>query len=87
MTSEHHTGACQYHPIIEIDGGRVLVAAAEDMARAHECRYMDIKVVNLRTELPPRYEKLGYTHAGTEPWPAGVPSKLPCHFLLMEKAL
>jgi GNAT superfamily N-acetyltransferase len=67
--------------------GRALVAAAEDLARAHGCRYMDIKVVNLRTELPPRYEKLGYTHAGTEPWLAGVPCKLPCHFLLMEKAL
>jgi GNAT superfamily N-acetyltransferase len=67
--------------------GRALVAAAEDFARAHGCRVMDIKVVNLRTELPPRYEKLGYRLAGTEPWPEGVPSKLPCHFLLMEKAL
>lgn len=67
--------------------GRALVGAAEDLARRHGCRFMDIKVVNLRTELPPRYEKLGYAHAGTEPWPAGVPSKLPCHFLLMEKAL
>jgi GNAT superfamily N-acetyltransferase len=67
--------------------GRALVAAAEDFGRTHGCRYMDIKVVNLRTELLPRYEKLGYSHAGTEPWPEGVPSKLPCHFLLMEKAL
>ena len=67
--------------------GRLLVAAAEDFARESGCRYMDIKVVNLRTELPPRYEKLGYAHAGTAPWPREEPSKLPCHFLLMEKAL
>jgi GNAT superfamily N-acetyltransferase len=67
--------------------GRLLVTAAEDFARANGCRFMDIKVVNLRTELPPRYEKLGYRQTGTAPWPAGEPSKLPCHFLLMEKAL
>ena len=32
--------------------GRTLVTAAEDFARAHGCRHMDIRVVNLRTELP-----------------------------------
>jgi hypothetical protein len=48
---------------------------------------MDIRVVNLRTELPPRYRKLGYVLSGTEPWPEGVPSKLPCHFLCMSKDL
>ncbi len=67
--------------------GRALVAAAEDYARTHACRYMDIRVVNLRTELLPLYQKLGYAQTGTEPWPGGAPSKLPCHFLCMEKAL
>src|SRR5690242_14164962 len=67
--------------------GRILVQAAEEFARAHGCRHMDIRVVNLRVELPPRYEKLGYAHAGVEPWPEGAPSKLPCHFLCMSKEL
>jgi len=67
--------------------GKVLVSAAEEFARSQGCRYMDIRVVNLRTELPPRYEKLGYLHAGVEPWPEGAPSKVPCHFLCMQKAL
>jgi len=67
--------------------GGTLVSAAEAYARSHGCRHMDIRVVNLRTELPPRYERLGYVHNGTEPWPQGVPSKLPCYFLCMEKAL
>ena len=67
--------------------GRVLIDAAEDFAREHGCRYMDIRVVNLRTELPPRYRKLGYVQTREEPWPPGEPSKLPCHFLCMEKAL
>ena len=67
--------------------GKQLTAAAEDHAREHGGRFMDLRVVNLRTELPPMYQKLGYVESGTEPWPEGVPSKLPCHFLCMSKAL
>jgi GNAT superfamily N-acetyltransferase len=67
--------------------GKKLVAAAEDYARRHGCGFMDIWVVNLRTELPPMYGRLGYVLTGTDPWPEAVPSKLPCHFLRMEKEL
>src|SRR5690242_17810822 len=67
--------------------GRLLIAAAEEHARSVGCRHMDIKVVNLRTELPPLYRRLGYVETSIEPWPEGVPSKLPCHFLCMEKGL
>jgi GNAT superfamily N-acetyltransferase len=67
--------------------GRALVAAAEDYARVAGCSHMDIRVVNLRLELPPVYERLGYRQIGVEPWPEGVPSKLPCHFLCMAKEL
>lgn len=67
--------------------GRRVIAAAEEHARAAGCRYMDIRVVNLRTELPPIYERLGYRHTGVEPWPEGAPSKVPCHFLCMTKEL
>ena len=66
--------------------GRRLMAAAEDHARRHGCRFMDIRVVNLRTELPPMYEKLGYFQASTEPWP-DAPSKLPCYFICMTKEI
>lgn len=67
--------------------GKRLIASAEDYARQHGCRYMDIRVVNLRTELPAFYRKLGYVETGTEPFTAGVPTKLHCHFLAMEKRL
>lgn len=67
--------------------GRTLIAAVEDYARAHGSRFMDIRVVDLRTELPPRYRKLGYVETGSEPWPGDVPSKLPCRLLRMEKPL
>lgn len=69
--------------------GRRLIAAAEEFAREMGAHHMDITVVNLRTELPPFYRKLGYTENGTEPVrPDMVPRLLqPCHFLRMTKPL
>jgi GNAT superfamily N-acetyltransferase len=68
--------------------GKRLIAAAEDYARKRGCRFMDIHVVNLRTELPPFYRALGYVETGTEEFHGeDAPTKLPCHFLLMTKPL
>jgi GNAT superfamily N-acetyltransferase len=67
--------------------GRRLVDAAEDYARANSCAAMDIRVVNLRTELPPFYEKLGYVETGHIE-PASDPRALqPFNFVTMSKAL
>ena len=67
--------------------GRMLMAAAEDLARRAGCRFMDLRVVNLRTELPSFYRRLGYEETGVEPFPGDVLTKLPCHFVVMTKAL
>ncbi len=67
--------------------GRILVNAAEDYARAHGCRFMDITIVNLREELPAFYRKFGYTAGGTKPFPDDEPTKLPVHLIDMSKAL
>src|SRR5262249_3858354 len=67
--------------------GRMLMAAAEDLARRAGCRFMDLRVVNLRTELPSFYRRLGYEETGGEPFPGDVLTKLPCHFVVMTKAL
>jgi GNAT superfamily N-acetyltransferase len=67
--------------------GRRLIDEAENYARASGCRAMDIRIVNLRAELPPFYRRLGYVETGTEPFPAEIRSKLPCHFMLMSKPL
>ena len=67
--------------------GKLLVKAAEDYARAHGCRFMDLRIVNLRVELPAFYRKLGYAETGTEPFPESEPTILPCHLILMSKAL
>jgi GNAT superfamily N-acetyltransferase len=67
--------------------GRRLVDAAEDYARENGCVAMDIRVVNLRTELPPFYRKLGYLETG-DIEPAHDPRELQSfHFVRMSKAL
>lgn len=67
--------------------GSRLMRAAEELCFAAGCRFMDIKIVNLRTELPGYYEKFGYTPTGTSPFPAEVETKIPCHFIDMSKPL
>src|SRR5690348_1425435 len=69
--------------------GRRLVSAAEEFARETGARSMDLKLINLRTELPGIYEKMGYHISGTEPYPAERAHMLtqPVHFLCMTKEL
>jgi GNAT superfamily N-acetyltransferase len=67
--------------------GRRLVDAAEAECRAAGCRAIDILVVDLRAELPPFYEKLGYSRTGTEPFTEPGRAKLPCEFIAMSKPL
>ncbi|SPF53068.1 Acetyltransferase, GNAT family [Candidatus Sulfopaludibacter sp. SbA4] len=67
--------------------GAKLMAAAEDRRRENGSRFMDILIVNLREELPAFYRRLGYIEDGTAPFPEGVPTKVPCHFVKMSKPL
>ena len=68
--------------------GRRLTAAAEEFSREMGVRFMDLTVVNLRTELPPIYEKLGYHVTGTASFPVDqMPVTQPCHFICMTKEL
>jgi GNAT superfamily N-acetyltransferase len=65
--------------------GRLLMDAAEQWCDARGARTIQIRVVNLRDELPPFYRRRGYRECGTEPFSA--PSTRPCHFIVMEKTL
>jgi predicted N-acetyltransferase YhbS len=67
--------------------GRRLIAAAEEFCRDAGRRFIDLRIVNLREELPAYYAKLGYAETGTSAFPADVETKLPCHFVEMTKAL
>lgn len=67
--------------------GSLLMEAAEEHCRGLGCRFIDINVVHLRTELPTFYRKRGYVEIGISPFPANVKTKLSCHFIEMSKPL
>ena len=67
--------------------GSALMNAAEDFCRRLSCRSMDIKVVNLRTDLFGFYQRRGYVETGTSPFPTDVETKLSVHFIDMSKQL
>ena len=67
--------------------GRTLIEAAEDRFLRAGCRGVDIQVVDLRTELPPFYRRLGYVETGTAPFSDPAKMTRPCHFILMSKPL
>jgi predicted N-acetyltransferase YhbS len=69
--------------------GRQLISAAEEFARETGARFMDIRMINLRSELPPLYSRLGYQMTGTLPYPEERRHMLsqPVHFVCMSKEL
>ncbi|HEX6252335.1 MAG TPA: GNAT family N-acetyltransferase [Gemmatimonadaceae bacterium] len=66
---------------------RALVRAVEDHCLAAGCHYLDIDVVNLRSELPPFYAKLGFVPDGTAPFPDPTKLRRAAHVVLMTKPL
>lgn len=67
--------------------GRLLVEAAEEHCRAAACQHLDIVMVNLRTELPAFYERLGYRASGTAPFPDTDRLRRDAHLVIMTKPL
>jgi GNAT superfamily N-acetyltransferase len=83
-----YLGLLSVEPSLQGAGiGKLLMDAAEHHCRAAGCSFMDLRVVNVRKELPRFYRKLGYEQSGTLPFPEGTPTTLPCHFLIMSKPL
>lgn len=67
--------------------GRLLVTAAEDHCRAAGCRFLDIDVVNVRSELPAFYAKFGYAPFDTGEFHSAAPLKRPVHVVKLTKPL
>lgn len=67
--------------------GRKLIEDAEEFCRRAGRSVIKIRVLNHRTELPPFYEKLGYTIAGIEEVEQVPSARMPYHFIVMEKPL
>ncbi len=83
-----YLGLLSVDPALQQSGlGSLLMEAAEELGRGHNCRFMDIKVVNLRTELAEFYRRRGYGEIGTSRFPETVKTKIPCHFIDMSKPL
>ena len=83
-----YLGLLSVDPVRQKNGlGRLLVEAAEEYCRARGCGAMDLRVVNLREELPAFYSRLGYVENGTEAFPPGEVTKMACHFVRMTKNL
>jgi len=81
-------GLLAVEPALQRSGlGSRMVAAAEDYCRAADCRFMDLTIVNLRTELPAFYRRLGYAENGTLSFPSDQHTNQPCHLVKMSKAL
>lgn len=83
-----YLGLLSVDPALQRSGlGSFLMDAAENYCRERGSRFMDIYIVNLRTELFPFYERRGYVATGTTPFVEDVETKLPCHFINMSKRL
>lgn len=83
-----HLGLIAVCPSLQSHGlGRRVIAAAEERARTEGCTTMHIQVVNLRTELPDFYRRLGFRETGTSEFPDVTRALQPVHFLEMQKSL
>jgi GNAT superfamily N-acetyltransferase len=81
-------GLLAVDPALQRSGlGSRLVTAAEECCRAAGCAFMDLTIVNLRTELPPFYNRLGYVESGSLPFPSDQHPNQPCHLVRMSKPL
>jgi N-acetylglutamate synthase-like GNAT family acetyltransferase len=67
--------------------GRQLVNAVEKYFCDSRCKFSDLKIVNVRTELHDLYHRWGYVDTGTAVYDDPTPTKIPVHFILMSKLL
>jgi len=65
--------------------GSYLMQLAEGHCRAAGARGIDLRIVNVRTELPAFYQRFGYAESGTAPFPPDAKTSMPCHFVIMSK--
>jgi GNAT superfamily N-acetyltransferase len=67
--------------------GRLLVDAVEKTFRDAGCKFCDLKIVNVRTDLHTLYHRWGYVDTGTGIYDDPTPTKIPVHFITMSKPL
>ena len=83
-----HFGLLAVDPARQGEGlGRRLVRAVEDHCRRAGCRFVELEVFNVRTELPPFYTSCGYVADGVVAFAKPELLLKPAHLMLMRKPL
>ena len=83
-----YLGLLSIDPVRQRAGlGSWMMKAAEDHCRSAGFRSIELRIVSVRTELPPFYHRCGYVESGTEPFTPGLTPNVPCHFVKMSKPL
>jgi N-acetylglutamate synthase-like GNAT family acetyltransferase len=67
--------------------GHRLVNEVEQYFRDAGCKFCDLKIVDVRTDLHDLYHRWGYVDTGTAVYDDPTPTKIPVHFILMSKRL
>jgi ribosomal protein S18 acetylase RimI-like enzyme len=67
--------------------GKKLMAFAEADLKRRGCTRMQLRIVNVRTELLEFYGRQGYREIGTTPYPFPNKVTMPVHFIDMEKEI
>ncbi len=67
--------------------GKQLVQTVEKYFRDAGCKFSDLKIVNVRTDLHDLYHHWGYADTGTGVYDDPTPTKIPVHFIHMSKSL
>ncbi|HZC23493.1 MAG TPA: GNAT family N-acetyltransferase [Candidatus Binatia bacterium] len=83
-----YLGLLAVDPRLQKSGlGSPLMRAAEAYCARSGSRFLDLRIVSVRKELPAFYHRQGYVETGTEPFITGLTPKVPCHFVWMSKPL
>ena len=67
--------------------GTRMMREVEDYFRTAGCKVVDIRLVNLRTELPEIYRKFGFVETSTQSAEVIKTATQPIHFITMSKEL
>ena len=67
--------------------GTQVMRSAEEYCRVAGCTAIDIRIVNVRTELPDIYHKFGFVETGTQSAEVIKDATMPIHFITMSKNL
>lgn len=83
-----YLGLLSVDPALQGGGiGSTLMRAAEEHCAMAGCRFMDLKIINLRKDNHTFYTRRGYVETSTERFPDCLNPKQPCHFVNMSKQL